>query len=62
MGWFLSERAPRAFERWEHWFHAAHEQWKQHPAVQPKTYTLEVTRGMRSVRQAKKPPTNGARE
>jgi hypothetical protein len=26
MGWFLSERAPRAFERWEGWFRAAQEQ------------------------------------
>lgn len=56
MGWFLSERALTSFERWRDWFADALEQWKQHPAMQPRAMTLQVTRGVRSARPAKKPP------
>lgn len=62
IGWLLTERAPRAFERWEIWFRSAVEQWKRHPAMQPRPGTLTVTRGIRSDRQAKKPPRESLRQ
>jgi hypothetical protein len=57
LNWFLTERAPRAFERWSAWFVQAVEQWNQHPAMQPRMLTLTIgAHGVKSTRQAKKPP------
>jgi hypothetical protein len=33
LSWFLTERAPRSFERWREWFAEVVEQWKGHAAA-----------------------------
>jgi len=58
LSWFLTERAPNAFTSWNTWFDKAASEWNEHPANKPKMITVEVERGTKSTRQAKKPPSS----
>ncbi|MFI7431885.1 hypothetical protein ACIBPB_33475 [Micromonospora sp. NPDC049836] len=57
LNWFLTERAPRAFELWDQWFGQIIADWKRHPSQQPQLLNVTLQqRGVKSTRQAKKPP------
>ncbi|GAA5128846.1 hypothetical protein [Haloechinothrix salitolerans] len=56
LNWLLTERSLRSFERWFRWFKNAADEWGGHRVNDPMVVTLTVSRGMKSTRQAKKPP------